>query len=167
MKHSPALVLSMCLATCLGLASCNSAPKHPPVWQNAEVAVPSENVLWAVSGQEMQYLGFPVGSDADPAALVMRSGWHMHLAPFRGQGYREKAEVRFTRVAPERFKLEVRVAREDNMDLKNPIDPRSAEWKEAPDSVDVARVLMQRIRARLGDKLEVGTPTAEKTPARR
>jgi hypothetical protein len=147
-------VLPFVLALCA--AACHAGPDRHAVWEIAEVAAPSENVLWAVAGQEIQRLGFPVGSDADPATLVMRSGWRTELAPFKGDGYRELAEVRFTRVAPQRYRLEARVVRERNMDLENPIDPRSAEWEEAPDDVERARVLVQRIRARLGERIEVG-----------
>jgi hypothetical protein len=149
-------VLALVVASCALLWGCRSGPKYDPVWQTAEVAAPSENVLWAVAGQEMQRLGFPVGSGADPSTMVMRSGWRTELAPFRGEGYRELAEVRFTRVAPQRYRLEARVVREINMDVDRPIDPRSAKWEEAPDEVERSRVLVQRIRARLGERIEVG-----------
>ena len=153
MKVRAALVCAV-----LGLVGCQLTPKIDPAWSTAELAAPSENVLWAVAGQELQRSGFPVGSDADPSTLVMRTGWSTHLAPFRGDGFREQAEVRFESVAPERWRVEVRVLRENNMDMKRPIDPSSAEWEAVADNSERAAVILQRIRARLGEKLDVRAP---------
>jgi len=119
-------------------------------------------VLWAVAGQEMQRLDFPVGSDADAVHNTLRSGWRTSLAPFRGEGYRVRAEMRYERLASGRYRLEVRVERENNMDWVRPADPAHAKWEAAADDEELAQLLVQRIRARLGDELEVGP-----APARR
>jgi hypothetical protein len=162
MKRSLA-ALSIVAAVVVG--ACHTGPKHDPQWIANEISVPSENVLWAVAGQELQRMGFPVGSDANPASLVMTSGWKTLLAPFRGEGYRERAEVRFVQVAPDRYKLEARVAKEVNNDLVSPLDPAHAVWESAPDNVDSAQILLHRIRARLGDPLELKSPQPRKRGA--
>lgn len=147
---------ALALVLALGAPSCASLGSKVDPGESFEIDAPSENVLWAVAGQELQRLGFPVGGDADPAARVMRSGWRTSLAPFRGKGHRERAELRFEPLGAERFELELRVERENNMNLARPLDPASAEWKSAPDDQETALVLAERIRARLSDTLEVG-----------
>lgn len=154
------------LALAATFVACQSGGEHPPVWSTAQLAPPSESVLWAVAGQELQRMDFPVGSDADPSRMVMLTGWRVQLAPFRGKGYRQRAEVRFEKVesggkpadgatsGAGRYKVEVRVERENNMDVVDPIDLGHAKWEPAADDVEVAQVLLQRIRARLGDSLE-------------
>ncbi|MFM7297742.1 MAG: hypothetical protein ACKO4Q_11050 [Planctomycetota bacterium] len=143
------------LAT-LALAGCasSSEDKHPR--PSFEIEAPSENVLWAVCGQEVQRLGFPVGSAADPATRRMLSGWRTSLAPFRGKGHRERAEVRLDSLGERRFKVEVRVESERNMNLSRPIDPAYAEWEAQADDESSAMILIQRIKGRLGEEIEVG-----------
>lgn len=138
------------------LGACNTGPKYDPNWTMVEIDAPSENVLWAVAGQELQRMGFPLGAGADPKLLVMSSAWKTQLAPFKGEGFRQRAEVRFEPREGGRYSVEARVVKEINNDMLRPLDPSHAQWEEAPDDVDVAQVLLQRIQARLGAKLEVG-----------
>jgi len=144
-----------CVALALALCAC-MGPKHPPVWTEVVVSAPSENVLWAVASQELQRMGFPLGVGADPRQLMMNSAWKTQLAPFRGDGFRQRAEVRFEARAAGSYAIEARVVREINDDLVRPLDPSYAQWAPAPDDVETAQLLVQRIQARLGGKLEVG-----------
>jgi len=115
-------------------------------------------VLWTCAGMALQKQGFPVGTGADPTTLEMTSGWKTSLAPFRGEGFREQAHVKFELVAPQRWKLQVRVERQTNMDVKHPMDASSAEWREEADDLDVSNMIVQRIRALLEEPLEVKAP---------
>ncbi len=151
----------------LALAACNSGPKYPANWKTAEVAAPSENILWAVASQEMQRMGFPLGAGADPSLLVMSSAWKTQLAPFKGDGLRQRAEVRFEVLKSGRYGVEVRVVKEVNDDIVRPLDPSYAKWIEAPDDVETAQVLLHRIQARLGAKLEVGEKKSKLPAAKR
>jgi len=151
MKRTIAAMLLVGLA--LG-SGCLSTSTSEPHWQRAELAAPSENILWSVAGQEVQRVGFPVGSDADPTAMVMRSGWRTALAPFRGEGHRERLELRIDSIEDGRWALEVRVESQRNMDLARPMDPGNAQWEPAADDLETAQIVIQRIRARLGERLE-------------
>jgi len=144
-------------ALVLALPACQG-PKHPPVWTESVVAAPSENVLWAVASQELQRMGFPLGVGADPSQLVMNSGWKTQLRPFKGEGYRERAEVRFSARETGRFAIEARIEKEINDDLVRPLDPSHAQWEPVADNVEAAQILLQRIEARLGNPLELGAP---------
>ncbi len=136
-------------------------PKHPPAWTEIEIAAPSENVLWAVASQELQRMGFPLGVGADPQQLLMSSAWKTELAPFKGQGFRKRAEVRFHAREARKYAVEARVVKEINDDIVRPLDPSHAKWEPAPDDVETAQLLLQRIQARLGAKLEVGEKRSE------
>lgn len=142
------------LAFALAGAACQMSSEQPPLWQTGEMEVPSENVVWTVAGQELQRMGFPLGSDANPINLRMETGWKTSLAPFRGQGYRERAELQLTRLEGGRYRVEVRVAHEANNDLASPLDGSRAKWEATPDNVEAAQILLQRIRARLGAEFE-------------
>jgi len=144
------------LLAALALCGCASTSDDGILRVSFEIEAPSENVLWAVCGQEVQRLGFPVGSDADPSSRRMLSGWRASLAPFRGKGHRERAEVRLEPQGVRRFKVEVRVESERNMNLSRPIDPACAEWEAQADDESSAMILIQRIKGRLGEEIEVG-----------
>lgn len=156
MKSVAALgaVLALALGACQG-------PKHPPMWTEIEIASPSENVLWAVASQELQRMGFPLGVGADPRQLVMSSAWKTELAPFKGDGFRQRAEVRFFARKGGKYAIEARVVKEINDDIVRPLDPSYAKWEPAPDNVETAQLLLQRIQARLGAKLDVGDKKSE------
>ncbi len=152
------------LLAALALAGCATSSEDKNPRPSFEIEVPSENVLWAVCGQEVQRLGFPVGSAADPASRRMLSGWRTALAPFRGKGHRERVELRLESLGERRFKVDVRVESERNMNLSRPIDPAYAEWEPQADDETSATILIQRIKGRLGEEIEVGP--APRVPGR-
>jgi hypothetical protein len=136
------------------LAGCSLTPKIDPEWVSDEFPATSERVLWQVTRMTLEKEGFPVGAGLDPSTVIATSGWRLDLAPFRGQGFREQAQVRFERLEPGRYKVEVRVRHEINQDIVRPLDPQYAEWEPAPDRTDRAHVLLQRIKSWMGTELE-------------
>ena len=149
-------LVALALGLAFAFSSCASLGSKVDPGTSFEIDAPSENVLWAVAGQELQRLDFPVGSDADPAKRVMLTGWRTSLAPFRGKGHRERAELRFESLGSTRFRVKVRIERENNMNITRPIDPSFAEWEAAGLDEATANVLIQRIKGRLGEQLEIG-----------
>lgn len=147
--------LVLCLLPALGSASCASTNQHPPMWQVDEIEVPSERLLWEVTVFALEKEKFPVGSRLDPSTLTAISGWRNSLAPFKGKGRRERAEVRYTPVGPKLYRVEVRVEREINQDPVRPMDLSYAKWESAPDSQENAMVLLQRIRSWIAPGLEM------------
>jgi len=144
------------LGLALGAGACNFGGEHPEMWQTQELGAPSENVMWTVVAQELDHLDFPVGTDVDPVTLTMETGWRLQLAPFRGEGYREKAFVRLRGLEGGRYEVEARVARENNMDMVRPLDLGHAKWEPVGDDVEMTQLLLQRVLARVGSELEVG-----------
>jgi hypothetical protein len=134
----------------LAAAACFSAPKHEEVWVADEVTVASDRLLWEVTRFSLEKGGYPVGSGMDPTTLVATSGWKTSLAPFRGKGWRERAQVRYQRVAPGRYRVQARVEKQLNMDVVKPLDLRYAKWESGPDNMEAARILLERIKAWVG-----------------
>jgi hypothetical protein len=157
-----AVVLAALL--CAALSACESTEKYPPQWRVEEIDVPSDRLLWEVVVFALEKEGYPTGTDLDPTSLEAISGWRYSLAPFRGQGRRERAHILFEPLGPKRYRLQVRVQRENNMDPVRPMDLSYAEWKEAPDNNDAALVLVQRIRSWIAPRLDLQNPKAPKAP---
>ncbi|MDP6954952.1 MAG: hypothetical protein QF599_03170, partial [Planctomycetota bacterium] len=84
------------------------------------------------------------------------SGWKQSLAPFRGQGTREQAEVEFTPLDPRhegRYTVRVRVRRERNMDIIHPLDATYADWQVQADNKNAARRILQLMLSLLDEGL--------------
>ena len=142
-------LLTLLIAACLAsaLCACESQTKYPPAWKTDEVRVASERLLWEVTVFALDKEKFPVGSQMDPTTLTALSGWRNSLAPFRGKGRRERAEVRYEPLGPNLYRVMARVEREINDDYVQPMDLSYAKWESAPDNQEAALVLIQRIRS--------------------
>jgi len=144
---------SLLLACCALGAACEAVNQYPPVWQTDQVATDSQRVLWEVTAMSFQKHGFPTGTGLDPATMVAISGWKYDLAPFRGQGFRERAHVTFEPLEEGVYAVELRVQHELNMDMVRPLDLSYAEWKAAPDNDMEAKLLLLRIKSWIGGGL--------------
>lgn len=136
MKIIPQLLL--CLLACFG-SSCHLLYKTIKAeWEEAEVECASTKAMFEVSALALGKAGFPVGIGANPAKSVLVSGWRSSESPFKGRGYRERANVEFESLKPGWFLLRVRVERETNESFR-PLDKQYAKWEAAPDSPESAR----------------------------
>lgn len=153
MSHRSVLValLACALAFVAGCKSPFAEPEAP--WPSRELAAPSENIAWTVCSMALTKSGFPVGTGADPSTLTIVSGWKTQLAPFRGDGFRERAHLALEPTTPGHWRVEVRVERESNMDIKRPMDPSYAKWEPAPDNADAAELILERVRAFLSSEM--------------
>lgn len=147
-----ALVLALILC-----AACKSTPPEDEgAWVSDELSVVSERILWEVTVLSLQKHDFPIGSGVDPTRMRATSGWRNDLAPFRGQGFRERAHVRYQAVGQTRYEIHVRVEHQVNMDIVRPMDARYAEWEPGEDDTIEAAVILQRIKAWIGEDFEMG-----------
>jgi hypothetical protein len=126
-----------------------SRSEPDPVWAEGAVEVVNRDVLFNMAFLALQSRQFPRGTEVDPNALTIKSGWKLQLAPFRGQGKRKKAELEFERVEGDRWKVQVRVKVQSNMAVVNQLDASYAEWEWADDDEEEARVLLQYLRSSL------------------
>ena len=153
------LVLVALAAAPLAIGCSGSHRKPEAQWQSMPdgrpLVAPADSVLWQVTLLALEKQGFPLGSGLDPTTMTATTGWKLQLAPFRGRGTRHEATVRYEPLGGGKYKVQVRVRKELNMALVNQLDPTYAEWEPAPDDVDMARVLLQHIRARLDPTLEL------------
>jgi len=135
-------------ALLLSLSACSSTPD--PVWVESSAPTVSRRVLWEVTRIAFEREGFPqVAPGFDPVNNTVTSGWRTELAPFSGQGFRERAWVKYSTTDTGNLSIEVRVQREVNKNLARPLDPQYADWEEARDSKERARFLLQVIKGSL------------------
>ena len=142
------------LALVVSLAT-GCAIEPPAQWATGTVTASSERVLWQVTVLALEKTEFPVGSRMDPATLTAVSGWRISLAPFKGKGFREQCEVQYTAKAPREYDVQVRVRREKNQDIVQPLDLTYAEWEADEDDVERAGVVLQYIKSLLGNEFNV------------
>lgn len=147
------LAFALCLLPLLACASTKEDVRGPV---STEVTAASDRILWMVTLMALEKTGFPPGSGHDPASMVATSGWFMSLAPFKGDGFREQAVVELERLEGKRYLVDVRVKRERNDSLTNPLDPTVADWKREGDNLERARLVLQHIQSVLGDEMQVG-----------
>jgi hypothetical protein len=152
-------IIGLLLAGLALLSGC-VGPSHSPQWVSAKVSVGNERLLLEVTDLALRKTGFPVGAGLDSAKLVATSGWKISLAPFKGEGYREQATVKYSAEGQGKYKAEVRVQRDRNEDIVHPLDLTYAEWESDPDDVEKARVLLGFIQSLLstGNEVLKGTP---------
>lgn len=151
--------LSRSCALALGLVvllpACSATDSEPdPVWQRADLDAPNDRLLWKVALRACDKMSFPLGSGLDPSAMIIETGWRTNLQPFRGEGSREKAELRFTPIESGVWSIEARVKRQRNMALAQPLDPRYADWEWVSDDVATARLLVQHVRSYLQPSID-------------
>ena len=157
------LLLALLSALSL-LGSCiTSTPEN---WVPADVPTVSTPRLWEVTRMAMEREGFPITRVGfEPTTKTAVSGWKMDLHPFRGNGIRERAEVRYEAGRkPGQMVLLVRVAHQNNMNIAKPLDPSYAEWEVGPDNQQRALVIQQYIRSMLGNSLEIGKTIEKEEP---
>jgi hypothetical protein len=142
------LIAGLSAALLLVISACSSTPeKH---WVESEAPTVSRRVLWEVVRIAFERENFPqVAPGFDPVNRTVTSGWRTELAPFSGQGFRERAWVKYSTSDTGNLSVEVRVQREVNKNLARPLDPQYADWEEAGDSEERARFLLQVIKGSL------------------
>ena len=154
-----ARIATMCMLAAL-FASCMSS-RHDPKWVEATVEPPNETVLWQVSVRSLQKTGFPIGSGLERDKLRGTSGWDTSLAPFKGEGFRERCHFQYSSAGGKRYLLKVRVEHETNEDIMHPLDISYAEWEEAPDNEARARMLVGQVKAFLGPDFKTAADQGE------
>jgi hypothetical protein len=132
----------------LALCACNSTPSEPDAsWRDVEVESQSERVLWNVLVLALQRQGYPLGAELDEPRLIATSGWRNHLAPFKGKGYRLRAQLRAESVGGTRYRVTGRVWKQLNQALVRPVDLAYAEWEWTEDDALAAEILLRHVES--------------------
>ena len=99
------------LAALMLFVSACSTPLEK-VWVEGNAPAVSKRVLWEVTRIAFEREGFPqIAPGFDPVKRTVTSGWRTELAPFSGQGFRERAWVKYSTTDSGNLSLEVRVQR--------------------------------------------------------
>jgi hypothetical protein len=148
----------------LSFASCAST-NGPAKWVEATVDSPNQTVLMQVTAYSLQKVGFPISSGFEQGKLTAVTGWDIELAPFKGEGFRERCHIEFKPLTGKKYALRVRVEREINDDIAHPLDISYAEWKPDPDNDARARLVVGQIKGRLGPEFKTtANETAQNEP---
>lgn len=147
-------VAAVVLASAGWVGGCGATEREPQ-WVTAEIACPSEQVLWEFLLLSLNRSGFPLGMDVDPAERKLKSGWRTSLAPFKGKGWREKATVEYDRIRTGLYDVRVAVQREINNDLLRPLDPSFAQWEETDDNLEHAQHVLTFLESFIGADLSL------------
>ena len=148
MKPIFSLVVGLALCACGSMGS-------KPIWTEAEIPAASDRVLAEVTRMSMSKAGFPVVAEMDPQSKKITSGWDTDLAPFRGDGFRERSIVQFTPARPGRYTVQIRVQREVNMDIVRPLDLTYAKWEPDTDNEARGQRVMQYLMTMINEGFEV------------
>ena len=158
--RSAAVLCLFLLLPCLAGCQLFRAEK-PEVWEESELAVMNQQVLFTGAVYALQKEGFPVGMGADAGKGMIETGWRVQQSPFKGKGFRERAYLEF---APSgdglHSTIRVRVLRETNESLR-PLVQGSAKWERADDPVDVSRRVLQYAHSYLDPGSVIGDTTKQ------
>jgi hypothetical protein len=112
---------------------------------------PDKGMVYAAAVDALRQQGFTADSSASSDVQgVVTSRYKLNLAPFSGQGFREKATVRIHDLPehPNHYRVEVNVLREVNKNITQPSNPVAAEWGPAERVQDIENLIKSRIEMR-------------------
>lgn len=124
------LLASLCLLS--ALAACRSVDTTGQ--RSNGFAAPDRSMVYDAVLEALRQQGFtPDSSASSETAGVVISRHRLSMAPFSGQGYREKATMKIADVAdhPGYFTVEANVLREYNDNIEQPSNPIVADWRKA------------------------------------
>jgi|GEM_PF-1859860 len=141
-----ALLLAAVIGTAL-LPACSGGPDRTGRTSEGFYA-PGFDVLWDTAQAEMRREGFAPDRDASSKQTkILTSRWTTQLMPFSGAGYRDQATLKFFEIAdkPNYYTIEANVIRENNMNVKDPGNPRVAKWENGTRVPEVESSLVNGI----------------------
>ncbi len=147
----PRLRLALVLVPLL-LGGCQSGGKGDPAGLVSEgFPAPDKSLVFDAAMEAMRQQGFtPDSSASSEAQGLIVSRYKLVLAPFSGQGYRDKATIRIAEVPdrPSYYTVEANVLREPNNNLTQPSNPIAAEWGGATRVEEHENILRSRVEMR-------------------
>jgi len=130
--HTPLRCLSHALVLVpLLLGGCQSGSGDATGLVSEGFPAPDKALVYEAAMDALRQQGFtPDSSASSETQGVIVSRYKLVLAPFSGQGYRDKATIRIADVVgrPSYYTVEANVLREPNMNLTEPSNPIAAEW---------------------------------------
>jgi len=127
-------------------------------WIDTQVSAPSERVVREVLASVLSDQFEHVGTGFDPVERRIETGWRTSLSPFKSRGYRVQGVAHWERLESGKYQIELRVRRQTNESLANPLDPAQAEWRWSDDDELLAREALHHVVAHFPPDLEVSEP---------
>ena len=109
------------------------------------------DLLWQSIIDVLQYKGGYAIAEEKPVEGTIETRWKDSLVPFSRGGYRQRAFVKVDREEGGRsFLVGIRVEKELNVSMNDPLDPEGKDWSRASDDSLEAQILLQHLDTLLG-----------------
>lgn len=148
MRTSPRFLLALALSLLGLLPACQASKGDPTGLSSDAFPAPDMGMVWEAAQTALRQQGFtPDLTESSEAQGLVVSRHRLVLAPFSGQGHRDKATVRIT-AAPDRpahWIAEVNVLRQPNMNMTEPSNPIAASWGDPVRVNELENVIRARI----------------------
>jgi hypothetical protein len=132
------------------LAACQSGGKTAGVERTDGFPAPDREIVFDVAARTLRQQGFAIDvENSSPETGVITTRWSTQLAPFSGQGQRDKATVYVRDVPghPNYYVVEANVVREINNEIVQPGNPIKAEWGNAKRVPEFERILVRQVES--------------------
>lgn len=148
-SRCPVRVLLPFLVALLGLLpGCQAGKGDPTGMESGAFPAPDMGMVWEAAKEALRQQGFTAdSSESSEAQGLVVSRYKLSMAPFSGQGHRDKATVRI-KAAPSRpayWIAEVNVLRQPNMNMTEPSNPIAASWGDPVRVGELENVIRARI----------------------
>jgi hypothetical protein len=140
--YATAAAVLVAAAGCAGSSSCESAvEKSPNAYLN------SFDFVWQSALDELS--GNWRIEKEDRRARTITTDWNLQLSPFAGKGRRDRLVVTISGSPAAGWQPEARQESETNMNEENPLDLKSAKWKEMANDGGLASRFLQNLDTRM------------------
>lgn len=149
MSHARLLLtLPLVALGALLLPGCQASKGDPTGLTSEAFPAPDIGMVWAAAHEALRHQGFtPDTTESSEAQGLVVSRHKLSLAPFSGQGHRDKATVRIKQdpARPAFWTAEVNVLRQPNLNMTEPSNPVAASWGDAVRVNELENVIRARI----------------------
>jgi hypothetical protein len=146
-----AVLCSALLVLPLALAGCQSGKGDTKGMVSSSFPAPDKSLVYEAAVDALRQQGLtPDSSVSSEAQGLVITRHKLTMAPFSGQGHRDKATVRIQEdpARPSYFTAEVNVLRETNGNMIEPSNPVVADWGGPTRVTELENVIRARIEMR-------------------
>jgi hypothetical protein len=148
----PTLPRLLGLLALVGLSACQSGGRADPAGMvSNSFPAPDKSLVYEAAADALRQQGMtPDSSVSSPDQGLLVSRHKLVMAPFSGQGHRDKATVRIQEdpARPSYYTVEVNVTREMNGNITEPSNPIAASWGNPERVTELENVIRARIEMR-------------------
>jgi hypothetical protein len=150
--HLAAFTSCALVVAALGLAACQGGGKADTAGLvSNSFPAPDKSLVYEAAADALRQQGLtPDSSVSSEAQGLIISRHKLVMAPFAGQGHRDKATVRIQEdpARPSYYTVEVNVIRETNSNITEPSNPIAASWGNPERQAELENIIRARVEMR-------------------